>query len=192
MGASGGVIACSLDCVWSLPIAGAQGTGAVCRASVLLPVPGPRGGRGHTCRTAPRACSASNATSRSAKCWAGTQAVYQVQQRLRYVRGWKVLPHCGPPCSDDPVSTAKIRGFGPWPGGSVSRHHRDNPPVASVVNEIEQAGGRSPRMNIPQLVLNPRSRLALHQDLTTHNTWSLNTRLEQWEKHCLKHPRNLS
>ena len=59
VGASGGVIACSLDCVWSLAIAGAQETGACSRLS--LPVPGPRGGRGHTCRTPPRAGSVRNA-----------------------------------------------------------------------------------------------------------------------------------
>ena len=55
-------IACSMDCVWSLAIAGVQGTGAYPRLS--RPVPGPRGGRGHTCRT-PLAYSVSNATSRS-------------------------------------------------------------------------------------------------------------------------------
>ena len=57
------VVACSLDCRWSLAIAGVQGTGACSRLSP--PVPGPRGGRGHTCRTPPRACSVSNATSLS-------------------------------------------------------------------------------------------------------------------------------
>ena len=41
------VVACFLDCVWSLAVAGAQGTGAVC-ARLSPPVPGPRGGRGHT------------------------------------------------------------------------------------------------------------------------------------------------
>ena len=59
MGTSGGVVACSLDCRWSLAIAGAQETGACSRLS--RPVPGPRGGRGHTCRTPPLACSVSNA-----------------------------------------------------------------------------------------------------------------------------------
>ena len=62
--ASGGVVACSLDNVWSLAVAGVQGTEACSRLSP--PVPGPRGGRGHTCRTPPRACSVSNATSPSA------------------------------------------------------------------------------------------------------------------------------
>ena len=36
VGASGGVIACSTDCGWSLVIAGVQRATAVCRASVLL------------------------------------------------------------------------------------------------------------------------------------------------------------
>ena len=84
------VISCSLDCVWSLAIAGVQGTGACSRLS--RPVPGPRGGRGHTCRTPPRACSVSNATSQSVKCQAGTYSSYHVQQRLRYVQCWSVLP----------------------------------------------------------------------------------------------------
>ena len=57
------VVASSLDSVWSSAIAGVQGTGACSRLSP--PVPGPRGGRGHTCRTPPRACSVSNATSLS-------------------------------------------------------------------------------------------------------------------------------
>ena len=64
------VVARSLDSVWSLAIAGVQGTRACSRLS--LPVPGPRGGRGHTCRTPPLACSVSNATSLSVKCQAGT------------------------------------------------------------------------------------------------------------------------
>ena len=55
--------ACSLDGVWSLAIAGVQRNGACSRPSP--PVPGPRGGRGHTSRTPPRACSVSNVTSRS-------------------------------------------------------------------------------------------------------------------------------
>ena len=62
VGTSGGVVACSLESVWSSAIAGVQG-GACSRLSP--PVPGPRGGRGHTCRTPPRACSVSNATSLS-------------------------------------------------------------------------------------------------------------------------------
>ena len=53
------VVASSLDSVWSLAIAVAQGTWACSRLSP--PVPGPRGGRGHKCRTPPRACSVSNA-----------------------------------------------------------------------------------------------------------------------------------
>ena len=57
------VVACSLDCRWSLAIAEAQRTGACSRLSP--PVPGPRGGRGHTCRAPPRACSVGNATSLS-------------------------------------------------------------------------------------------------------------------------------
>ena len=43
--------------MWSA-IAGAQGTGACSRLSP--PVPGPHGGRGHTCRTPPWACSVSS------------------------------------------------------------------------------------------------------------------------------------
>ena len=39
------VVACSLDSVWSLAIAGVQGTGACSRLSPSLP--GPRGGRSH-------------------------------------------------------------------------------------------------------------------------------------------------
>ena len=35
-----------------------------------------------------RGCSISNATSPSVKCQAGTQEAHQVQQRLRYMRGW--------------------------------------------------------------------------------------------------------
>ena len=56
------VVACSLESVWSA-IAGAHGTGACSRLSP--PVPDPRGGRGHTCRSPPRACSVSNATTLS-------------------------------------------------------------------------------------------------------------------------------
>ena len=80
------VVTSSLDSMWSIAIAGAQGTGACSRLSP--PVPGPRGGRGHTCRTPPRACSVSNARSLSMKCQAGTLTAYPVQQRLRFVRGW--------------------------------------------------------------------------------------------------------
>ena len=68
------VAACSLDCGWSLAIAGVQGTIACSRLSP--PVLGPRGSRGHTCRTPPRAATPS------------TYAAYQVQQRLRYMRCW--------------------------------------------------------------------------------------------------------
>ena len=82
------VVASSLDDVWSLATAGAQETGACSRLS--LPVPGPRGGRGHTCRIPPRACSVSNATSQSIKCQASTLSTYTEQQRLRYVRCWSV------------------------------------------------------------------------------------------------------
>ena len=57
------VVASSLDSVWSSAIAGAHWTGACSRLNP--PVPGPRGGRGHTCRSPPRACSVSNATSLS-------------------------------------------------------------------------------------------------------------------------------
>ena len=35
-------------------------------------VPNPCGGKGHTCRTPPRACSVSNATSQSVRCLAGS------------------------------------------------------------------------------------------------------------------------
>ena len=83
------VVACSLDSVWSFAIAGAQGTGACSR--LTRPVPGPRGGRGHTCRTPPRACSVSNATSLSVSARLARSRRTQVQQRLRYVRGWSVL-----------------------------------------------------------------------------------------------------
>ena len=48
----------------------------------------PSGGRGHTCRAPPRACSVSNATPPSVKCQTGTYAAYQMQQRLRYMRCW--------------------------------------------------------------------------------------------------------
>ena len=47
--------------VWSSAIAlGTEDGGSLSHLSP--PVPGPRGGRGHTCRTPPRACSVSNAT----------------------------------------------------------------------------------------------------------------------------------
>ena len=59
------VIACSLDSVWSSAIAGAQATGACSRLSP--PVPGPHGGRGHTCRTPPWACSVSSQSDASRK-----------------------------------------------------------------------------------------------------------------------------
>ena len=56
--------------MWSA-IAGAQGTGACSRLSP--PVPGPHGGRGHTCRAPPWACSVSSqsgATRKSVRtCW---------------------------------------------------------------------------------------------------------------------------
>ena len=55
----GGQVACHqvTPRMWSA-IAGAQGTGACSRLSP--PVPGPLGGRGHTCRTPPWACSISS------------------------------------------------------------------------------------------------------------------------------------
>ena len=79
-----------------LPLWGEGGGGRGYRRPGSLPrlspaVLGPRGGRGHTCRTSPRACSVSNATSQSVKCQAGTSSAYPVQQRLRYVHGWTVL-----------------------------------------------------------------------------------------------------
>ena len=75
------VVASSLDSLWSLAIAGVQWTEACSRLSP--PVPGPRGRRGHTCRTPPQACSVSNAVPD----WHGTSYTTR-QQRLRYVRGW--------------------------------------------------------------------------------------------------------
>ena len=105
------VVACSLDSVWSLAIAGAQGTWACSRLSPT--VPGPRGGTGRTCRAPSWACSVSNATSPSVKCQAGSYSAYPVQQRLRYVRCWLFTSHWGPPCSDDPVSSSG-RDPGPW------------------------------------------------------------------------------
>ena len=109
----------SLDIVGGrLAIAGVQGTGACSRLSP--PVPDPRGGRGHTCRTPPRACSVSNATSQSVKCLGGTYASYPEQQRLRCVRCWAVLVHWGPPCSDDPASTVMLPG--PWSLAARSRN----------------------------------------------------------------------
>ena len=89
-------------------IAGAQGTGACSRLSP--PVPGPRGGRGHTCRVPPRACSVSNATSLS------VSARLARKRRTRCNRGcgtcvcWSVLVHWGPPCSDDPVRNSVVTG----------------------------------------------------------------------------------
>ena len=59
------VVACSLDSVWSLAIAGAQVTRACSRLSP--PVPGPHGGRGHTCRTPPWACSVCSQSDASCK-----------------------------------------------------------------------------------------------------------------------------
>ena len=50
--------------MWSA-IAGAQGTGACSRLSP--PVPGPHGGRGHTCRAPPWACSVSSQSDASRK-----------------------------------------------------------------------------------------------------------------------------
>ena len=93
VGASGSVIACSLDCGWSLAIAWVPRTGAVCPASVLLS--GSSRGRTcrNTCRTPPRACSVSNAALPSAKCQAGTYAAYPVQQS-RYMRCW-LFSHIG-------------------------------------------------------------------------------------------------
>ena len=94
-GSSWGPVEVSSQVPWivggRLPLRGAQATGACSRLSPT--VPGPRGGRGHTCRTPPRACSVSNATSQSVECLAGTWSAYQVQQRLLYVRYWTVLLH---------------------------------------------------------------------------------------------------
>ena len=50
--------------MWSA-IAGAQRTGACSRLSP--PVPGPHGGRGHTCRTPPWACSVCSQSDASSK-----------------------------------------------------------------------------------------------------------------------------
>ena len=85
-GSARSVVACSLDCGWSLDIAGVHRTGACSRLSP--PVPGPRGGRGHTCRTPPQACSVGNATSPSVQCQAGTHAAYPGPQMLRHMRCW--------------------------------------------------------------------------------------------------------
>ena len=60
-GLRGGVVVRSLDCVWSSAIAGVQGAGECSRLS--SPIPGPRGSRGHTCRTLPRAGSVSASRS---------------------------------------------------------------------------------------------------------------------------------
>ena len=92
------------DGAWSLAIAGASGTGACSRLSP--PVLGPRGGRGHTCRTPPRACSVSNATSLSVSAWLARTL------RTRCNRGCGTcgvgrFVHWGPPCSDDSVSTVR-------------------------------------------------------------------------------------
>ena len=116
-GADRCVVACSLESVWSLAIAGAQGTGACSRLS--RPVPGPRGGRGHTCRTPPRACSVSSATSLS------------VSARLARSRRTRCNRGCGT-CGAGPfwsiggrraATTPSVqccdRGLGCWPRGHV-------------------------------------------------------------------------
>ena len=123
---SEGVAACSLDCVWSLAIAGAQGTGSCSRLSP--PVPGPRGSRGHTCRTPPRgACSVSNAIL-----------------TIRKVPGWHVR------------GVQSETEVGPW--SLAARSHKDGGrrEAVSVKVNLKQAGGRYPLMkeiSIPTLAL---------------------------------------
>ena len=87
VGAQRSVVARSLDCGWSLAIAGVQRTGQ----SVAPQSSGP----GSSWRQGPpRACSVSNATPPSVKCQAGTHAACPVQQWLRYIRCW-LFSHIG-------------------------------------------------------------------------------------------------
>ena len=100
----------------ALPLRGYRGPGQSVR-TLSPPVLGPRGGRGHTCRTPPRACSVSNATSQSAECQAGTQSA--CQQRLRYMRGWSFLHIGGRRAATTPRVQCCELGLGRWPRGHV-------------------------------------------------------------------------
>ena len=100
------VVASSLDSVWSSAIAGVQGTGACSRLS--RPVPGSRSEQGSHLPYTPRdrLRQQRHITIRKVPGW--HVAAYPVQQRLRYVRGWPLLTHWGPPCSDNPVSSSGL------------------------------------------------------------------------------------
>ena len=85
------VVACHLDCVWSLAIAVVQRTEAVCRASVLLSQVLVEAGSDRPFISTGLLRQQRHIAIR--KCLAGTQSAYQMQQRLRYVRGWTLLFH---------------------------------------------------------------------------------------------------
>ena len=84
------VVASSLDSVWSSAMV--QGTGACSRLSPA--VPGPRGGRGHNCRTPPRACSVSNAILTTRKVPGWHVSAYPGATEVA-VRAWLVVHFIG-------------------------------------------------------------------------------------------------
>ena len=80
---------------------------------------------------------------------------------------------------------------GPWSlaarsrnGGNCTRRHRDNPPVTSMIMDIEQGGGRSPNKEETSISQQASSepdstaniQLALNQHDTTRRTGHLNSR----------------
>ena len=97
VGSSGSAVACSLDCGWSLAIAGVHRAGAVCRAQPSCPA--------HLPYTS-RACSISNAilTIRKLPGWhvVVVPGATEVTVHAVFV-GSRLIG--GPLCSDDSVST---------------------------------------------------------------------------------------
>ena len=126
-GSSWGPVEVSSHALWTvggcLPLRGHKGPGPV-RASVLLSQVLARS-RGHTCRTLRGTGSVSSTILTIRKVPERHVAAYPVQQRLRYVRGWPLLTHWGPPCSDDPVGSS---GLEPGPWSMAARIRTRTPP----------------------------------------------------------------
>ena len=118
-GLCGGQLAVSSHVPWivggRLPLRGNRGPWPV-RASVFLSRILVEAGV-HTCRTPPRACS----VRQSVKCQAGTYSSYHVQQRLRYVQCWSVLPLGAAVQRQPRKKQCGDRGLGCWPRGHVKK-----------------------------------------------------------------------